>query len=385
MAKKKRFKWTDTINPSANNLRVRLVSNFLEQGGGTLDEMCEYVNMELVAQNHKAIGRRLVQNALQTLRSGDFEHAQLPNFDAKDLPSLFKVDCVNGNYRYAKGSPRPVFDDFDQEEIATSHFLFGILDQYRYLPAVNRFLNDLKHRYKASMDDHGLSEFRYLRGPVLSELVQYPSGNKKNTYLKLLFELHDFIRKRQKVEFHYGLVGNMEAEMKNYTNVQVEPLQVVLHDYFYYLLAAKQIGNKRVLRTYRIDQIKRYMVNAYTDPDTDEEVLFDYDAVADECNLASCFDFVVGMEIPGEKHKLHKVTICFKGWAASYVNKLTIHPSQKIVSVDLAQQSLVMELKLMLAPEKEKGQKILDRSISLAFFLSRFREFAEILEAKPLK
>jgi hypothetical protein len=67
------------------------------------------------------------------------------------------------------------------------------------------------------------------------------------------------------------------------------------------------------------------------------------------------------------------------------VKRLRLHPSQRIVSENKAEQTLVISMKLRLGEETESRKNIIDRNPELAFLLGRFGEDCKILSATPIR
>ena len=123
------------MNKQEKNTRIRLICEFLNKGGGKINEMETSVNQQLTDHGQKEIGRRTLVTCLTCLRKGDFDHS-LKNKLTRSKEDIFKVLVINKSYQWAPDSIKPEFGDLDDEERFTLPFLAGILRRYESIPAV---------------------------------------------------------------------------------------------------------------------------------------------------------------------------------------------------------------------------------------------------------
>ncbi len=116
-------------NNSKKLLRIRFIDQFLKKGGGSLEQMTNFVNHKLDEAGYKPIKERMINYALQVLRSGNFTHSLSDKIDPKKK-DVFSIEYSHGIYQYATDSPQPVFGDLEEDERLTVPFLMGILKQY---------------------------------------------------------------------------------------------------------------------------------------------------------------------------------------------------------------------------------------------------------------
>ena len=356
--------------------RIRHVCTFLSNGGGTLKEMLAWVNRGLRAQQLREIELRTLQHCIYLLRQGDFEHARQDDPPAVRR-QLFKLQVVGKRtYRWAPGSEVPVFGDLDEDERFTLPFLAGILERYRSIPAVEKILDKLPELFNLREDEMRSRSAIVHSGPVL-----YDEDNDlfQEKVIGCVVKILSHIHRGECIQINYSNVEKGEAEWKLH---EVAPLQIRYYEHYYYLIAADLEGKK--LMSYRVDRINRLRVDQYLD-DADQPRSFDRAAYETQVNLHERFRDSLGVWAHRiEVEKPHLVEVLFKGWAAGYVRHLKLHPSQRIVRSDPAENTLVICLKLRLEKEDSPGQPITHRNRELAFLLGRFRGAAEVVSCRPL-
>jgi len=116
-----------------------------------------------------------------------------------------------------------------------------------------------------------------------------------------------------------------------------------------------------------------------------ELVTFDSSEFEHKLAVAKKFKDALGVWIHSEKDPLHEIQIAFYKWAASYVKRLRLHPSQRVVSEDKSAQTLVISLKLRLTETADTQTPVIDRNPELAFLLGRFRSDYKIISATPIR
>ena len=78
-------------NPQIQNKRIKSIVQFLNNGGGSLIEMLEYVNQKNIENKIPTINTRTIQYDLQNLTSGNFEHSK-SNLSEEKRKNLFRYD-----------------------------------------------------------------------------------------------------------------------------------------------------------------------------------------------------------------------------------------------------------------------------------------------------
>lgn len=354
--------------------RIRLVCQYLTAGGGTLEDMLEWVNRGLDDQGLKPIELRTLQECIFRLRHGNFEHS-LQDEPKHKRSRLFKVEVeAKKYYRWAKDTMYPVFGDLDEEERFTLPFLAGILERYRSIPAVQKILDQLPEIFNIRLEEMKSSAAIVHSGPVLFD-DQNPDYQEKviHAVIRILSHIH----RGEAIEFIYSKVNQADEMVLN----QVAPLQIRYYEHYYYLIATDLKGERIV--NYRVDQIHRLKVDLMKDEE-DKPVLFDQAEFEKSSELRDRFQDSIGVWAHKAEEKLHEVHVEFSAWAATYMRHLRFHKSQRIVKEDKAANQLVLSYRLRLRAERVAGQPVLERNSELAFLLGRFREFARVISCKPL-
>ena len=116
-------------NNSKKLLRIRFIDQFLKKGGGSLEQMKNFVNDKLDEAGYNPIKERMINYALEDLRSGNFIHSLSDKINPKKK-DIFTIEYSYGIYQYAADSPQPVFGDLEEDERLTVPFLMGILKYF---------------------------------------------------------------------------------------------------------------------------------------------------------------------------------------------------------------------------------------------------------------
>ncbi len=355
-------------NNSMTLLRIRFIDQFLKKGGGSLEQMINFVNHKLEEAGYKPIKERMINYALQVLRSGNFTHSLSDKIDPKQK-DVFKIEFKNEMYKYASDSPQPVFGDLEEDERLTVPFLMGILKQYESLPAVKKIMEGLVEQFELDNTESKCASVVISSQP---KLVQ------EDKVVKLAIKILGHIQRGQCIHFHYFAVNKLDKNIQKASEQKVAPMQIRLYNGIYYLTAINMYNQSII--NFRIDQIRNLRVDELLD-EQDECVTFNYKELEKETKLKTHFDNVLGVWNHPKEDTVTEVKIKFRDWAASYVKSLPLHPTQIIdeKSINLEENSLVLSLKIKLSKKLNKEQKANQRSIELAFLLGRFREFYEVL------
>jgi hypothetical protein len=356
-------------NPLVQLQRIKYVSEFLSKGGGSLVELSDYVNEKIQEKGMAPVKTRTIQYDLEKLASGEFAHSQ-QHLSKSKLGLLFKYQYKNKQYSWAPGSEVPVFDDLDEAERMTLPFLFGILKRYEHLPAIQKIVDTLDEKYEFSNSSSFSNEAFYVQSPV------FQNSSFENKLTQLVLKLLDHIQKNEIIEFHYATVGNLDDGMTAFNAHCIAPIQVRLYENYYYLCGI-DVEKMRIIN-FRVDQIRRFKVDNSWDEDGEIET-FDRNKLKKQVKFDQHFKHVLGVWNHHSSDLLHRVTIDFHGWAASYVKRIKLHDTQRFVSEDIEAKRYTISLDILLFPETIKGKKVQERSPELSFLLGRFRDAAKIV------
>ncbi|MFM7671986.1 MAG: WYL domain-containing protein [Bacteroidota bacterium] len=357
--------------------RIRQICAFLSAGGGTLQQMHDRVNEGLEARGLEPIGLRTLQSCIERLRAGDFDHSKqaLP---LRTRGRLFKVVFKHKVYSWAPDTERPEFGDLDEDERFTLPFLAGILKRFESIPSVQKILLQLPEIFNVPEEEMESRSAIFQTGPVLYDL-QNPDFEAK--VIKCVIQILSHIHHGRIITFNYVPVNIYDNKVENLTLHIVAPLQIRYYEHYYYLITADPEG-KRVLN-FRIDQIHQLKVEPMEDEDG-TTLYFDREAVERRLNITNRMKDSLGVWNHPETDRLHEIHIAFSKWAASYVKRLRLHNSQRIVHETKATQTVVISIKIRLRPEATAGEDILDRNPELSFLLARFGSFCKIVSAVPV-
>jgi hypothetical protein len=356
-------------NPIVQRERLRLICQFLSNGGGTIDDMTDFVNRDMTSNGHQAVKLRTIQYDLERLKSGEFEHSK-SDLPRRELKTLFKYKTSGKYYSWDENSEVPLFDDLEESERMTLPFLFGILKKYEGLPAIQKILDTIDEKYHITPAEFESAGAFFVQSPVMA------NERFEKRLIQLVLQLIAHIQRNEVVEFHYAIVGNLDETMNTYSSHRIAPIYVRLYENYYYLTGIDL--TKERIANYRMDQIKRFTVEVSLDENEEIEI-FDRKKLMKQYRVEQHFKNVLGVWNHHTTDELHRVTIEFRDWAASYVKRLKFHPSQKLVSEDVANKTYTISMDLLMFPEIVKGKKVHERSPELAFLLGRFRECARII------
>jgi hypothetical protein len=361
-----------------NTLRIKILCNFLDQGGGTLQEMHAYLNAKLEEADLDIVQLRTLQSLIEKLRKGQFNHS-LQGFTRSKNQNVFNVNYHNKIYTWHVESPRPEFGDLDENERYTLPFLSGILKKYESIPAVRKILDSLPDLFGVSEAEMDSASVVYHGGAELYDSLN-PNVACSQKVIELAIKLLGHINRREKIEFLYHPVSLQDDLLPAARHHSfVSPMQIRFYNEYYYLTAI----NKDRIMNYRIDLIAGPKVDVQTDEE-DNIVYFDPIELERKFKLKDHFKHVLGIWNHEEDSRVYTIRIRFREWAASYVKKLKFHPTQELCEVNTATSSIVVSFKLKLGKEQFPNQPVMERSPELSFFLGRFREYAEVLSAVPV-
>jgi hypothetical protein len=358
-----------------NTLRIRLLCNFLNKGGGTLQEMLNWINNELENLDQEPIGLRTLQTLIELLRNGEFIHS-LQDLDKKRKAKLFKVNYRNKIYEWDKKSKKPEFGDLEEDERYTLPFIVGMLKKYESLPAVRKILDILPDVFSISEKEMKSASVIYNYGATLYHTYDESIDEK---VIKTVVCILGHINRKEMIEFMYSPVSIQDDSLQSKRYHKVSPLHIRYYNDLYYLTAI-DVDKERIVN-YRIDQILNFKIDSLKDED-DKVIHFDPIKLEKKYRLKEHFKYVLGIWNHHENDKVYEIHVKFKEWAAAYMSKLKFHHSQKTICVDKKENSIIISFTLKLGPEKHKNQKADERSPELNFLLGRFRDYAEIVNVK---
>jgi hypothetical protein len=354
------------------NQRIRLICNFLDKGGGSLNEMMVFVNRALYNMGLDEIGLRMLQYCIEDLRKGDFDHMQ-NNLPKKQKQGLFKINFSHKKYSWAEGSQKPVFGDLEKDERFSLPFLTGLLKKYESIPAVNKILSQLPEIFNISETEMQSSEVIFHAGPTMHNDDNH---NLEANVISCVIELLKHMYEQNVIEFNYHTVKNTKNDLTEKNLKTVMPLAIKYYEHYYYLFAVDY--NLNLFTNFRIDQIVNYRVDPYLDKD-DNMVNFDRVALSDEHNLQQKLQFSLGVWTFKDKPNLYEFHIEFYGWAANYIKNLKFHETQK--KIGEGKDSIIFAFRLNVKnPPENINCNLEDVNTELAFLLGRFRNFCKIIE-----
>lgn len=352
--------------------RVRFVCEFLNRGGGTLEAMHNFINLRSEAEGMAVVQLRTVQSTIELLRKGEFIHSKMHDRNCADL---FKVQVSAKQYAWHPDSLKPEFGDLEDSERFTLPLLSGILKRYERIPAVQKILEKLPEIFNVNADEMQAASMVYMHGPRLALLHDAAFEDK---IIQLAVSILEHIHNEIQIEFNYLPVNAGAASIKEITLHNVAPMQIRYYEYYYYLIGIDM--NKNRVVNFRLDHIHRLKIEALEN-DAGQIQYFNFKALELKYRLKDLYKHVLGVWTFADAIPVYEIKIEFVEWAASYVRKLILHPSQKLIYDKPEEKKLCIALHLKLDPEKQKNQPVVERSAELAFLLGRFRTFAQVISA----
>ncbi len=366
-------KKTSNYSPRLELLRIKLIHQFLVEGGGSFNQMMDFVNDRLAELGEKQILDRTLLEAISKFKMGDFEH-HLSHLPKEQKAKLFKIKPSKNLYEYTPDSQKPQFGDLDDNERLSLPFLMGVLKQYEGLPAFEKIINILSDTFKLDNTEFQSSSIVVVKKPKLVN---------EEKIIELVVKILSYIKAQEIIEFAYYSVHKLKplTEQNDYDTIMVAPMQIRLYENIYYLIGIDLKENK--VRNFRLDQIVQLKVEDSID-ENGVKIFFDYKKLEKKFKLKSFFDNVIGVWCHSETDRVHEIQIEFKEWAASYVKRLPIHETQKVDSENENNNTIVITIKIKLWPQKFSKQDAKERAPELAFLLGRFREFCTITKVTPI-
>ncbi len=359
---------------SPEQYRIQMVCSQLEKGA-SLKKIMSEVNDKLRENKFKQYSNRIYSEDIRKIREGDFDYI---GKDKKEQTFNVIYSVSLDQYKFEEDAPYPKFSLLDENERLTVPFLKGILKPYESLPAVGKILNELNDIFDLSEE-----EIKSSGAVVVTKPEIFNAKNVHNNIIKIL----EHIKNENCIEFMYTTVHNLNDELSASFMFQIIPLQVKLHENLFYLIGQNIKKENRIVN-FRIDKIKG-RIDSIEDEENGESKKFKSIDVKN-LNLEQYFKNVIGVWCYNQSDLTETIEIKFRDWAASYIIAQPLHNTQKIVKefykVKIKGREvdeIIISIDTRLTPKIDKDgnqKKIIERSNELAFLLSRFREFCEVIE-----
>lgn len=371
--------------PQIQLRRIKYLVEFLDNGGGNKQELLQFINSRLKKNNLDEISSRTVELDLKNFKAGNFQHSKF-HLSKTKRSKLFSYDVKGNKYLWAPDSERPIFDNLDDAERLTLPFLFGVLRRYQSIPAVEKVLQVIEENYNMSENELNKDDLFVVHNITMNDSVF------EEDLMQVVLRLIGHIQRNEVIEFNYAWVGNLDNSASSYAYYKIAPLQVKLYENYYYLTGINLTPGKDEdagvtkktgkIVNFRIDQIVKLKVEPSLDENEKSIETFDRPKLIRQTGFKDYFKHVLGVWTPSATDDVHRITIEFKDWAASYVRHLKFHPTQRFVGMDPKKKTYTISLDLQLMPETIKGKKVTERAPELQFLLGRFRECASIIKTE---
>jgi hypothetical protein len=365
------------LRKSHRELRFRLIDRFIREKDGTLKDMLSFVNDRLALKGYQSIKERMLQYDLDSMRKGEFEAADdtiRPN--KKGQIYTIEYNRESGSYEYI-GTP-PSFNDLNEEERMTVPFLMGILKKYDRIPAVKRIIHGMSDFFDLEEHEIHSTEAVVVKEPSMMDIKE------EKKVIQLAVNILGHISRNEMIEFRYHNVDKLGNKGETAVAHTVYPLVIRMHNQLYYLTAFEETPKFKSLVNFRLDLFYHYRVEAALD-ENEEPVVFNKKKIRQLADLDNNMKESIGVWIHDETYHLHIVRFRFTHWAATYIRKVKLHDTQRIV-VNEEEAYVDVEFSVFLKPEYEKksGRKldIYERNPELGFLLGRFRNDCQLITIK---
>ena len=292
----------------ARTNRLQFIQDHLRQGHQpTFEEM-----QNLVAQKFGPIKMRMLREDLNFLRNEGLNGHRL------------SIKVIEGKYTLQNDNDFSIHSLKDSER-GTLPLLFSILKPYERFPAGAALLTNLIQVHK--LNDAEIKQLTWGVGKSARSL--------SDQMIQRIVDILGCINKQVAVEFNYHKVteGAIEQQDENIVYRKIYPLQVRTFEDRYYLVGievGKAVAAENI-KHFPIDRIHR-RVDIALDDVSEEPLVFDWQAMVEQTDFENHYKHCIGMYREFGKH-VQPVYIYrwFRGWAASQVQAVPIHPSQEIV------------------------------------------------------
>ncbi len=288
--------------------RLQFIQDYLRQGHQpTFEGM-----LALVSEKFGPIKMRMLREDLNFLRNEGLNGRRL------------SIKVMEGKYTLLNDNDFSIHSLKDSER-GTLPLLFSILKPYERFPAVSALLTNLIQVHK--LNDAEIKQLTWGVGKTARSL--------SDGMIQRIVDILGCINKQVAVEFNYHKVteGAIEHKDDNIVYRRIYPLQVRTFEDRYYLVGIEvgQAASAENIKHFPIDRIHR-RVDIALDDESEEPLVFDWQAMVKQTDFENHYRHCIGMYREFGKHAqpeyIHR---WFRGWAASQVQTVPIHPSQEIV------------------------------------------------------
>ncbi len=288
--------------------RLQFIQDYLRQGHQpTFEGM-----LALVSEKFGPIKMRMLREDLNFLRNEGLNGRRL------------SIKVMEGKYTLLNDNDFSIHSLKDSER-GTLPLLFSILKPYERFPAVSALLTNLIQVHK--LNDAEIKQLTWGVGKTARSL--------SDGMIQRIVDILGCINKQVAVEFNYHKVteGAIEHKDDNIVYRRIYPLQVRTFEDRYYLVGIEvgQAVSAENIKHFPIDRIHR-RVDIALDDESEEPLVFDWQAMVKQTDFENHYRHCIGMYREFGKHAqpeyIHR---WFRGWAASQVQTVPIHPSQEIV------------------------------------------------------
>jgi hypothetical protein len=264
-------------------------------------------------------------------------------------------------YTIDKTSPSWHLDDIDENTKNTMPFLLSMLKPYEYIPAIEHLVSDLDKNH--SVSSMRMDQMMVMHNKILTE----SQFGVQKSIMSAVYSILNNIKNNTVIEFNYTSVhSDRENKVDNMKLISVYPIQVRVFEGRFYLIAVPVKQEKDItqndIKTYCIDEILNKRVDTAYDEDTEETINFNWKKLYNKLRIDDLYKQAIGIMLPVDKTtKPILIKRWFKGWAASYVDAVPLHHTQRIL--------------------EKKGDQILVslkvyNTTDLEYVFGRFREFS---------
>jgi predicted DNA-binding transcriptional regulator YafY len=293
---------------AARTERLQFIQDHFRQGHQPTFEGLQ----SLIADQFGAIKTRMLREDLNFLRNDGLNGHRL------------SIKVVEGKYTLQNDNDFSIHSLKDSER-GTLPLLFSILKPYERFPAVEALLVNLIQIHK--LNDAEIKQLSWGVGKSARSL--------SDSMIQRIVDILGCINKQVAVEFNYHKVteGAIEKQDENIVYRRIYPLQVRTFEDRYYLVGI-EVGKSleaENIKHFPIDRIHR-RVDIALDEITEEPMVFDWQQMVEKTDFENHYKHCIGMyrEFGGSAKPVY-VYRWFRGWAASQVQAVPIHPSQEIV------------------------------------------------------
>ena len=291
--------------------RLAALEQFLRKAEQTyIDDVIAFCQL-----HGKDIKERMVREDLKLLREGALNGMPL------------NIVVENKQYRIKAAGDKWSYESMAATERDTVPLVLSILEPYKDLPSVKTVLEDLKSTHRLANKDVKLQ----------SAMVSVKTVPENPAFVQLISKLMGCISRQVACEFNYFRVNEESSADLVPKFVEVYPVQIRIYENRYYLVGVKTTAEwvPQSLQIFTLDKIYRYKVDESVDQDSFQTKTFDWETLSRAIDLEHYFEHCVGIYRNYLVDKNPSVIYrWFKGWAASSVEAVPLHKSQKVVQRD---------------------------------------------------